>query len=262
MGRVDRRIAERVSGSVPGRARPALTQELAGHVKSIMTDRFLPERHRMVEEQIRRRGLHDDRLLGVLRSVPRHLFVPWPSRDAAYDDTPLPLGSGQTISQPYIVALMTSLLQLRGDERALEVGTGSGYQAAILSHLTQEVHTIELLPQLAARAARLLKRLKCDNVHVHVADGSVGWPDASPFSAVLVAAAAQSVPQPLLEQLADGGRLVIPIESRRRQPAPHSDPDSGRQNHGTGHRQRRVRAAQGQVWGAMRVVADPPRAPP
>jgi protein-L-isoaspartate(D-aspartate) O-methyltransferase len=155
-----------------------------------MTDRFWAERQRMVEQQIRRRGLDDARLLGALSEVPRHLFVPLATREAAYDDTPLAIGHGQTISQPYIVALMTSALELRGREVMLEIGTGSGYQSAILSRLTGVVHTVELIPALAERAAKLLSRLGCQNTTVHVGDGSLGWPDAAPYDAVIVTAAA------------------------------------------------------------------------
>ena len=175
-------------------------------------DKHLEERHRMVTEQIMRRGLHDARLLAAFDEVPRHLFVPESSRFAAYDDTPLPICFGQTISQPYIVALMTESLGLCGSERVLEVGTGSGYQAAILSHLAGEIHTIELVPELSERAAALLQKLECHNVHVHTGDGSLGWPPSAPYASIIVTAAAPDVPPPLLEQLADGGRLVAPVE--------------------------------------------------
>jgi protein-L-isoaspartate(D-aspartate) O-methyltransferase len=175
-------------------------------------DGFSEERRRMVRDQISRRGLHDIRLLATLSEVPRHLFVPRASLLAAYEDCPLPIGFGQTISQPYIVALMTSLLELGSDECVLEVGTGSGYQAAILGRLTREVHTVELVPQLAVAAEERLKQLEYTNVFVHLGDGSLGWPAAAPYAGIIVAAAAPGVPTPLLEQLADGGRLVIPVE--------------------------------------------------
>ena len=168
----------------------------------------------MVREQIRRRGLDDPRLLGAFDDVPRHLFVPEPSRFAAYDDTPLPIGCGQTISQPYIVALMTGLLELRGSERVLEVGTGSGYQAAILARLVGEVHTVEYVPELAERAATLLHQLGCLNVYVHTGDGSLGWLESAPYESILVTAAAPQVPPPLFEQLADHGKLVAPVASQ------------------------------------------------
>ena len=180
------------------------------------TDYEVKRRH-MVAEQIVGRELTDPRLLAAFESVPRQLFVLDEQRPHAYEDHALPIGFGQTISQPYIAALMTNLLELNGDENVLEVGTGSGYQAAILGRLAREVHTIELVPELAARAEALLKELGFDNVHVHVGDGSLGWLEAAPYAGILAAAVAPQVPQPLLEQLADGGRLVLPIAGRRRQ---------------------------------------------
>lgn len=176
-------------------------------------DAFSEQRRRMVHDQIRRRGLDDPRLLAAFIDVQRHLFVPHTSLLAAYEDCPLPIGFGQTISQPYIVALMTSLLQLSGDERVLEVGTGSGYQAGILGRLARVVHTVEIVPQLAASANERLKQLEHTNVFVHLADGSLGWPDAAPYVGIIVAAAAPAVPAPLLAQLDEGGRLVIPVEN-------------------------------------------------
>ncbi len=163
----------------------------------------------MVEEQIMQRGLREPRLLAAFERVPRHLFVRECDRVLAYDDSPLPIGFGQTISQPYIVALMTDLLRLQGSERVLEVGTGSGYQAAILSCLAKEVHTVEFLPQLAARAERILSEYP--NVFCHMGDGSLGWPQAAPYVGILVTAAAPDIPMTLLDQLEDSGRLVIPI---------------------------------------------------
>jgi protein-L-isoaspartate(D-aspartate) O-methyltransferase len=177
-------------------------------------DKYELERKQMVKEQIKSRGLHDKCLLTAFESVPRHMFVPKESRYAAYDDGPLPIGFGQTISQPYIVALMTDLLELNGDERLLEVGTGSGYQAAILGMIAEEVHTIEFVPELAARAESTLKELGMDNVHVHFGDGSLGWPECAPYNGILVAAAAPKTPKALLEQLKDGGKLVIPVGGR------------------------------------------------
>lgn len=165
----------------------------------------------MVKEQIERRGLHDERLLVAFESVPRHLFVPENYRRAAYDDGPLPIGYRQTISQPYIVALMTDLLHLKGYERVLEIGAGSGYQAAILGMMAQEVHTVEYVTELASKAGHLLKELGMDNVHVHFGDGSLGWPETAPYKGILVAAAAPQAPRTLLDQLEEGGRLVIPI---------------------------------------------------
>jgi protein-L-isoaspartate(D-aspartate) O-methyltransferase len=139
--------------------------------------------------------------------------VPLAARDAAYADAPLVIGHKQTISQPYIVALMTAALELVGDEKVLEVGTGSGYQAAILSRLAREVHTLEIVPKLAGRAARLIRRLGCANVTVHIGDGSLGWPMAAPYDAIIVTAAAPAIPEPLIEELAEEGRLVIPVAS-------------------------------------------------
>jgi protein-L-isoaspartate(D-aspartate) O-methyltransferase len=167
-------------------------------------------RNYMVTEQIVARGVHDERVLEALRSVPRHLFVPEEYANIAYSDSPLPIGNGQTISQPYIVALMTELLQLEGDETVLEIGTGSGYQAALLARLAREVHTIERHAALAEKAEKILWALGMTNVVVHVGDGSLGLAAYAPYQAIVVTAAAPSVPQPLFDQLADGGRLVIP----------------------------------------------------
>ena len=180
-------------------------------------DNFARERKQMIKRQIKRRGLRDARLLDAFESVPRHLFVPEENRYAAYDDCPLPIGFGQTISQPYIVALMTNLLGLKGSERVLEVGAGSGYQAAILGVMAGEVHTVEYVPELASRADNLLKELGMDNVHCHFGDGSLGLPEFAPYAGILVAAAAPQAPKTLLSQLADGGKLVIPVGGRTRQ---------------------------------------------
>ncbi len=169
------------------------------------------QRERMVSDQIERRGLHSPRLLNAIRQVPRHIFVPQESRDQAYMDGPLSIGCGQTISQPYIVALMTSLLALEGNENVLEVGTGSGYQAAILAHLAATVHTVERIDTLANRARESLNSLGLTNVHVHLGDGTTGWPENAPYQGILVTAAAPAPPKPLLDQLAPGGKLVIPV---------------------------------------------------
>lgn len=182
-----------------------------------MMDDFRPERYQMVATQMQRRGIRDERILAAFEQVPRHLFVPEPMRHMAYEDMPLPIGRDQTISQPYIVALMTSLLELRGDERVLEIGTGSGYQAAILSRLAAEVYTVEVLPELAERAGQLLRELGYANIHVHVGDGTLGWPAAAPYPAIIGTAAAPRVPPPLLEQLEDGGRLVLPVAEEYQQ---------------------------------------------
>ena len=174
-------------------------------------------RERMVEEQLLERNIRNPRVLEAMRTVPRHSFVPVDQRGLAYVDSPLPIGSGQTISQPYIVALMTQLLELRGDERVLEVGTGSGYQAAVLAYLAADVFTIERHADLGRYAARILEDLGYKNVHVEIGDGSRGLAEYAPFDAILVTAAAPRVPRPLLQQLANGGRLVIPVGARGNQ---------------------------------------------
>lgn len=166
----------------------------------------------MVEEQIAGRGVEDAAVLDALRQVPRHLFIPESVRDQAYEDHPLPIGEGQTISQPYIVALMTQLADLGPDDKVLEIGTGSGYQAAVLSRLAREVYSIEILEPLGRRASETLRRLGYDNVNVRVGDGYGGWPEEAPFDAILVTAAApDQPPPPLEEQLKVGGRMVIPV---------------------------------------------------
>jgi protein-L-isoaspartate(D-aspartate) O-methyltransferase len=167
-------------------------------------------RKRMITEQIVSRGIHEERLLDALQRVPRHWFVPEEYADIAYSDGPLPIGHGQTISQPYIVALMTELLELQGDEVVLEVGTGSGYQAALLSALSHQVHTIERHPALAEKADQVLRKLGITNVMVHVGDGTLGLPKYAPFQAIMVTAAAPRVPQPLFDQLDEDGWLVLP----------------------------------------------------
>jgi protein-L-isoaspartate(D-aspartate) O-methyltransferase len=177
-------------------------------------DRFAAERERMVVEQIEARGVRDARVLAAMRKVPRHELVPAGERDRAYDDRPLPIGHGQTISQPYIVALMTELARAGPGDRVLEVGTGSGYQAAVLAETGAEVWSIEIVEPLAKRAAADLARLGFERVHVKAGDGYRGWPEHAPFDAILVTAAPPEVPEPLLEQLAAGGRLVIPVGER------------------------------------------------
>jgi protein-L-isoaspartate(D-aspartate) O-methyltransferase len=169
------------------------------------------QRKHMVKEQIAARGVRTRSLLTVMESVPRHYFVPADDLAWAYSDGPLPIGHGQTISQPFIVALMTELLDLTSTARVLEVGTGSGYQAAVLGQLAGEVHTVELIPELAHRAEGILNSLGYTRVHVHLGDGSLGWPEAAPYDGIIVTAASPEVPPPLLEQLGEGGRLVIPV---------------------------------------------------
>ncbi len=174
-------------------------------------DPYLEARLQLVEETMRRRGIKDERVLKAMETVPRHEFVPETYRSQAYGDHPLPIGYGQTISQPYIVALMTELLELEDGDKVLEIGTGSGYQAAVLAELVGEVWTIEIIPELAEQAAERLQRLGYDAVHVRTADGYFGWPEEAPFDAIIVTAAPDHIPQPLLQQLTDDGRLVIPV---------------------------------------------------
>jgi protein-L-isoaspartate(D-aspartate) O-methyltransferase len=171
----------------------------------------------MVEEQLRRRDIVDERVLAAMERVPRELFVPPDLRDRAFDDAALPIGVGQTISQPYMVARIVEELGLDGDERVLDVGTGSGYQAAVLAELADDVHTIERIPELAEQAERNLAAAGYDRVQVHVGDGSRGLPDHAPYDAVAVAAAAPGFPQALYDQLRVGGRLVVPVGGRQGQ---------------------------------------------
>jgi protein-L-isoaspartate(D-aspartate) O-methyltransferase len=172
---------------------------------------FERERVRMVEDQLARRGIADTRVLDVMRRVPRHLFVEEALRDRAYGDHALPIGEEQTISQPYIVALMSALLELNGTEKVLEIGTGSGYQTAVLAALARRVCSIERLPRLAQRARALLEGLGISNVWIRVGNGTLGWPDEAPFDRILVAAGGPAVPPPLFDQLAPGGRMVLPL---------------------------------------------------
>ena len=168
-------------------------------------------RQRMVAVDLARRGIADSAVLAAMGRVPRHLYVPEALRDSAYADHPWPIGEGQTISQPYIVAYMTEALGLDPSDRVLEIGTGSGYQAAILAELVAEVYTIEIVPELAQTAEARLRDLGYDNIHVRKGDGYVGWPEAAPFDAVIVTAAPEHVPRPLVDQLAEGAHLVIPV---------------------------------------------------
>jgi protein-L-isoaspartate(D-aspartate) O-methyltransferase len=171
----------------------------------------------MITQQIRARGIQSQKVLDAMASVPRHLFVPQEYAFEAYADEPLSIGQGQTISQPYIVAAMTEALALEGDERVLEIGAGSGYQAAVLSHLAKEVIAVEIDPSLASEARKRLGDLGYQNIQIVLGDGSLGYPDLAPYPAILVAAGAPSVPPPLIEQLAEGGRLVIPVGAMNHQ---------------------------------------------
>ncbi|RKY67523.1 MAG: protein-L-isoaspartate O-methyltransferase [Candidatus Latescibacterota bacterium] len=172
---------------------------------------YLKARTWMVNRQIKARGIRDCKVLEAMAKVPRHEFVPEAYRDMAYSDTPLPIGEGQTISQPYIVALMTEALELNPGDRVLEVGTGSGYHAAVLSEIAKEVYTIEIIESLGRTAEERLKRLGYKNVKVRIGDGYLGWQEYAPFDAIIVTCAPEHIPQPLVEQLAEGGRMVIPV---------------------------------------------------
>jgi protein-L-isoaspartate(D-aspartate) O-methyltransferase len=175
---------------------------------------FAAQRQRMVERQLVTRGVNDQRVLAAMAKVPREEFVTPESRAASYEDGPLPIGYGQTISQPYMVAFMTEQLRLKPSDRVLEVGTGSGYQAAILADLVSEVYSIEIVEPLAKNAETTLQRLGYKNVHLKIGNGYKGWPETAPFDAIIVTCAPDKVPQPLVDQLKDGGRMVIPVGDR------------------------------------------------
>lgn len=174
-------------------------------------DAYSKKREEMVRYQIEERGITDSKTLSAMRKVKRHLFVPEAVRGSAYADHPLPIGEGQTISQPYIVAFMTSALELKGNEKVLEIGTGSGYQAAILAEIVDSVFTIEIICSLAERAEKLLKELDYKNIVVKCGDGYKGWIEHSPFDAIIVTCAPDDIPQPLIDQLKDGGKMIIPV---------------------------------------------------
>jgi protein-L-isoaspartate(D-aspartate) O-methyltransferase len=174
---------------------------------------YIKQRKLMVETQLQAKGIRDERVLRAMGSVPRHKFVDEALAVRAYGDHPLPIGERQTISQPYIVALMSERLNLSGNERVLEVGTGSGYQTAILAELASEVYSVEVIPGLASRAQRLLEELGYRNIHIRVGDGSLGWPEEAPYDGILVTAGAPRTPAPLIQQLAEGGALVVPVGS-------------------------------------------------
>jgi protein-L-isoaspartate(D-aspartate) O-methyltransferase len=171
----------------------------------------------MVEDQLRRRGISDARVLEAMGRIPRHLFVPRDYQDSAYDDRPLSIGEGQTISQPYMVAIMTQSLELKGRERVLEIGTGSGYQAAILAELARELYTVERIPSLTQSAQKVLQEQGYKNIFFRTGDGSKGWPEEAPFDGIMVTAGAPEIPQIFKSQLAEGGRLVIPTGPRHTQ---------------------------------------------
>ncbi|MCX7973623.1 MAG: protein-L-isoaspartate(D-aspartate) O-methyltransferase [Candidatus Aminicenantes bacterium] len=178
-----------------------------------MEDPWVESREKMVETQIVSRGIKDERVIAAMKKVPRHLFVPVEMIDYAYNDEPVPIGEGQTISQPYIVAYMTEALNLKKEDKVLEVGTGSGYQTAILAEIVNEVFTVEIIANLSLRAQELLRKLGYNNIHFKIGDGSFGWSENAPYDAIIVTAAPARVPRPLEEQLQIGGRLIIPVGS-------------------------------------------------
>ncbi len=175
------------------------------------SDRFESARLRMVRNQIQDRGISNTQVLEAMKKVPRHQFVPKEYQDEAYNDYPLPIGYGQTISQPYIVAYMTNVVKPGSKMKALEIGTGSGYQAAVMAEIADQVYTIEIVPELARESAERLKKLGYDNIQCRYGDGYKGWPENAPFDIILVTAAAETIPQPLIDQLAENGKLVIPV---------------------------------------------------
>ncbi len=188
----------------------ARVEQPVAEPESIAVD-FDEARRLMVDGQIRSRGVEAETVLAAMEAVPRHEFVPEEYRRYAYEDTPLPIGLEQTISQPYIVALMTELVSPEAGDRVLEVGTGSGYQAAVIAEIVDRVYTIEIIPTLALSAGRLLDRLEIANVEVRTGDGYMGWPEHAPFDGILVTAGATQIPQPLVDQLAPGARMIIPV---------------------------------------------------
>ena len=186
----------------------------AAHQDSLqreLHDSLATARRTMIDRDLRGRGIKDPRVLSVMEAVPRHLFVPENLRLSAYEDRPLPIGEGQTISQPYIVAYMSELLELRGNEKVLEIGTGSGYQTAVLARLAAEVYSIEIISSLSESAKRIIEQLGFKNVYLKVGDGFFGWEEKTPFDAILLTAAAPEVPQPLWRQLREGGRIIMPL---------------------------------------------------
>jgi protein-L-isoaspartate(D-aspartate) O-methyltransferase len=174
---------------------------------------YKEKRERMVKDQIEARGVNDKKILEAMKKVPRHLFVPWNMRSYAYHDEPLPIGEGQTISQPYIVAYMSEVLRLKGNERIMEIGTGSGYQAAILAEVSKEVFTVEIVKSLSLRAEKILEKLEYENIYFKVGDGTYGWKEHAPYDAIMVTAAPDIVPESLREQLKVSGRMIVPVGS-------------------------------------------------
>ena len=199
------------SCAAPERPPPAAVAQDVATSDASVADTLEAEREAMVERQIRARGIDDPAVLEALREVPRHLFVPPRLRPLAYRDRPLPIGFDQTISQPYIVAYMTAMADVSPEDTVLEIGTGSGYQAAVLGEVAGAVYTIEIIPELAERARQTLAELGYTNVHARTGNGYLGWPEHAPFDAIVVTAAPDEVPQPLIDQLAVGGRMVIPV---------------------------------------------------
>jgi protein-L-isoaspartate(D-aspartate) O-methyltransferase len=186
-------------------------------ISHLHPDHFTLERQKMVETQLRARGIRDERVLHAMENVPRHEFVDSRYRDQAYEDHPLPINAGQTVSQPFIVALMLEILHLEAGSKVLEIGTGSGYQTAILAEICEHVYSVERHPQLAEQAQEVLSRLGFTNLTLRVGDGGRGLPDYSPFDAIVVSAAAERIPAPLFQQLREGGRLIIPVGSHEAQ---------------------------------------------
>jgi len=182
-----------------------------GLISLLFQDQYAGLRYKMVESQIKARDIQNAKVLEAMKKVPRHQFVPERYESAAYQDRPLPIGEGQTISQPYIVGFMTAAINPDAEDKVLEIGTGSGYQAAVLAEIVDQVYTLEIIPELGERSANLLKSLGYKNVHAKVADGYHGWQEHAPFDAIVVTAAAEEIPKPLIEQLADPGRMVIPV---------------------------------------------------
>ena len=191
--------------------RHSQSPRVAAQSATTAKDSFALQREAMVDHQVRARGIEDPAVLEAMREVPRHRFVPPPMAHLAYSDQPLPIASDQTISQPYIVAYMTEAADISPNEKVLEIGTGSGYQAAVLGEIAREVYTIEIIPELAEQARRTLAELGYENVHTKTGNGYLGWPEHAPFDAIVVTAAPEAVPEALVNQLAVGGRMVIPV---------------------------------------------------